>query len=380
MCQETAEAIVYLAGCAIGGITPDRKRLGQVNFKEVYSISVGQSLQALIFVALQDAYSGAFPDNGLFLRWRDRYEAATMRNKMLNEEMEQVLAFLENDGIWHTPLKGAVLQAFYPQPEMRQMTDRDILFDETQRQKVKKWFTTRGYKADFYDAGGVVTVYTKRPFYCFEMHTSIFGYNPDTNWYEYYEGVKQRFIPDKGKKHAYHFSDEDFYIHLIIHGCKHYFNEGNGLRLLIDIYVYLKAKDTELDWQYIHRELSTLAAADFEVKARKLSQRLFVHPQEFALASLTVDEAAFLNTFMENGVYGNIANLIRNKISSPTLGEKARYVWQRMFPEAKFFKYNYPFFWYHRWLLPVGYVYRIVHRLRVSRNKLKREVTAIWRL
>ncbi len=352
----------------------------QVDVNGLFALSVSQSLQAMVFVALENAYDGALPTGEVYEKWRERYEAAVVRNRMVNEEMEQVDAFLEKDGIWHTMLKGAILQTYYPMPAMRQMTDRDILYDPTAQEHIRRWFTSRGYEVDVYNTGGVVDVYVKKPFYSFEMHSLLFGYSPDNMWREYYENVRERLILDQGKRSTYHFTDEDLYVYLITHGCKHYFNEGNGLRLLLDIYVYLKAKADTLDWAYISRELNTLAVADFEGKARGLCQRIFASPQEFSFASLSADEVAFLSSFLEYGTYGNVENLVKNKVKDHSFAGKLSYAWRRLFPEAMFFKYNYPFFYRHKWLLPVGYVYRIAKRLKVNKKYLTRELSALRRL
>ncbi len=379
MKQKTSEILVYLAGCALNGITPKKERLEGLDYKELYNLSTQQSLQALIFIALEDAFLGKIPDNDTFKRWQERYEAALVRSKMVGQQMSQIVSFLETSGIWHMPLKGAILESMYPSKVMRQMTDRDILYDVGAKERVRMWFTSHGYKAEIFNLG-VVDVYTKKPFYSFEMHSSLFGYSPGTIWHEYYQNIKERLILDNEKKFSYHFSDEDFYIHLIIHGCKHYFNEGNGLRLLIDIYVYLKKKNSFLDWKYINQELKTLEVVDFEEKARKLSCQLFSNQKGFCFESLTIDEETFLNTFIENGVYGNVDNLVRNKISTPSVLGKIKYLWQRGFPKAEFFKYNYPFFYHHKWLLPFGYIYRIAYRLKVNRSHLTREILAICKL
>jgi len=50
---------------------------------------------------------------------------------------------------------------------------------------------------------------------------------------------------------------------------------GMGVRLLLDIYIYMKKFHDSLDWDYIKGELEKLGIADFERESRELAMKVF---------------------------------------------------------------------------------------------------------
>ena len=48
---------------------------------------------------------------------------------------------------------------------------------------------------------------------------------------------------------------------------------------------------------------------------------------------------------------------------------KGRYYLKRLFPEMKFYQNYYPFFYRHKYLLPVGWFYRLLRRIFARRRR-----------
>ncbi len=374
-------ALVYLAGCALNDVAPRRERVEAMELDAVLALADRHSLLVIACLAVERAFGGRLPDTAgpRLRRWWDKSQLLACQGLALNDELRLLLDFMEGEGIWHLPLKGAVLQWLYPAPVMRQMSDRDVLFDRMRQGEVRRWFVSRGYKARVYKVW-YHDEYSKKPFFDFEMHTSLLGYTPGTGWAEYYDGVRERLLPDGESAHGLRFTDEDFYVYLVMHGCRHHHEGGVGLRFLLDCYVYVKRKGDAMDWQYVRRELATLGIADFEERARRLSLTLFARPGEFSVAALSREDADFLRSLVLAGTFGNMSAMLGNSLAGRGIADKLRYVWRRAFPEARFFKYSYPLFYRHRWLLPVGYVYRIAYRLSVNGKHLMAEARTLRRL
>ncbi len=170
----------------------------------------------------------------------------------------------------------------------------------------------------------------------------------------------------------------------MVHASKHFHSNGTGLRSLLDCYVYLKAKGDHLDWDYIQKELKLLSVDDFERSCRLLSDKLFSDPEDFTLSSLSEEEQGFLNDFLSFGTYGTISNRVWNKLQElqpdekePSFKTKARYLWERIFPDMEVFKEYYPFFYEHRWLMPVGYIYRLIYKGITNGGQVKDELDAL---
>lgn len=135
-------------------------------------------------------------------------------------------------GMLYLPLKGIIMNDYYPSVGMRQMSDNDILFDADAWERMEKHMISEGYKAEYVGKGH------------------------DERWVEYYSDIKDRLIPDRtdDRCYGYHMSDEDFYIYITSHAYKHYSGSGTGLRTLMDFYAYLNAKGDTFNLDYIWTE------------------------------------------------------------------------------------------------------------------------------
>ncbi|MBQ3413161.1 MAG: nucleotidyltransferase family protein [Oscillospiraceae bacterium] len=166
------------------------------------------------------------------------------------------------------PLKGSVLKDLYPIYGMRQMSDNDILIDSFREAEVKKVMEDLGFEAVSYGKGNH-DVYHKQPVSNIEIHTSLFVPSHNKAIYEYYRSVEEKLMPKEGFERK--FSDEDFYIYMIAHEYKHYTNSGTGIRSLLDVYVFLRKHEDDLDKNYIDSELKKLGLEIFENDNRDLN-------------------------------------------------------------------------------------------------------------
>lgn len=61
-------------------------------------------------------------------------------------DAREVCAALEAAGVKHAAIKGVVLKGYYPTPELRTMSDVDILFDYDKVKTVKSVMSSLGYE------------------------------------------------------------------------------------------------------------------------------------------------------------------------------------------------------------------------------------------
>ncbi|MBQ7828602.1 MAG: nucleotidyltransferase family protein, partial [Clostridia bacterium] len=316
-----------------------------------------------------------------------QYKLSVQKTVAFSVERERILSFFESQGIWYLPMKGIILQNYYPEIGMRQMADNDFFFDIERRGDVRDYMVDHGYEAKTYGMG-VHDTYVKKPFYNFEMHAYLYRESVNKAFDVYYNGAKEMLIKDEDNCYGFHFSDEDFYIHMITHIFKHYDHGGLGFRFLADVYVYLKRNEAKLDWEYIPRELDKLQIKEFEEKVRKLSQKLFsdkcVNLRDDP-DYLTDEESLELSYYIKSGIYGTKEKAIRSKIRKLTGSEektakgKAKYILRRLFPSMLYYKENYPFLYKYKIFIPFFWVFRTVRGLFVRRNQTKNEMKMLNR-
>jgi len=355
--------LVYLVSCAIKEQKPDPEVVGAMDLTAVFSLAKAHSLSGMAALAAEVA--------GFRSEKTTRILSDVVRRHVrFTIDKEAIALKLKEAGIWYVWLKGAVIEDYYPRPEMREMSDRDVLFDAERAQDVKVIMESLGYTVKSF---GVYAhdVYFKPPVMNFEMHRVLFSKMEDKNVViEYYKNVKNRLLGDGVEKH---FSPEDFYVYLIAHEYKHFCNYGTGLRSVLDTYVYLSK--VTLDEAYVSGEFERLGLAEFEKANRSLAFHLFGD------GKLTEEDKKMLEYVFSSGTYGTISNHVSNKMHRENWS-KMRYALSRFFvpirksnPDYDLFSRHYPFFYKHKFLMPLLPFYRVFKG--IQSGKLQSEIKAL---
>ena len=140
---------------------------------------------------------------------RDAVKGSVFQTLMQVREINELTETFEKEGIVNQPLKGARLKFMYPSPEMREMSDIDILFSKECMDKAGKILTDAGYRLvrsvkhhDIYRKGKALTL---------EAHKTLYDKTVDSNQYQYYRNFDRAKLVE-GKKYTYDFDVNDFYV------------------------------------------------------------------------------------------------------------------------------------------------------------------------
>ncbi|MEE3325185.1 MAG: nucleotidyltransferase family protein [Methanosphaera sp.] len=368
--------LIYLLNCALNNQKADLQTVSNMDLTQLFSLADSHKLTACVAFALENIGL----DDETYKPWKQAKSMAVRKNIMLNDERNQIYAYMEDNKILHVSLKGIILQDMYPKFGMREMGDNDILFDPTYQEQMYDYMIAHGYHAEIYKRVNH-DEYLKPPIYNFEFHNALFLKSDNEKLYEYYSNVFDRLIAVEGKNYEYKFSNEDFYIYNIAHAYKHYSFGGTGLRILTDTYVFFKAKKDTLDISYIERECEKIDLAEFELMCRTLSQKLFSPDSE--KYDLSEKEEQFLNRIIMSGAYGNQDLGVESKLNK-LLGNgestklvKWKYYFKRIFVPLDFIKDVYPFYYRHKLLIPVLWITRIAKALTINRKRIQSELKSV---
>ena len=373
--RKAVDDVIYLSSCAINGIVPELLRIDEMDLDNVYCFAEFHLLTGITAIALQSA--GIRDD-----RFTQAYAKGIRKNLIMQADMEELLGRLEDAGVWYMPLKGSVLSGLYPELGMRQMADRDILFDGARSDDVREIMESMGFSVEEFGKGAH-DVYYKLPVSNFEMHRDLFDPLREPDKYKYYQDVKSRLIKDQDNGYGYHFSDEDAYIYMIAHEYKHYSEGGTGLRSLFDTYVYDAKLGASMNWEYIKGELIRMGIAEFEEKNRSLAMHLLDSKSfENGLLTenaLTATDREMLEYIISSGAYGILDNNVQNKVAGFGGGRagKVRYFFRRLFLPMEIVKSSFPLFYKHKILLPFLPVFRIGRCLLLRRDYIRKELKAL---
>lgn len=362
----------------------------------IYYIAKKHNLVSIMAQAMEKL--GFESDSDIWKRWLKEKNQLIYKSVLMDVEREAIQDFFEKKNIWYMLLKGMVIRKYYPAPELREMADNDILFDNKYSKEVYEFMTARGYKSDDYNKG-YDDEYLKPPAYNFEMHRQLVSSKERPKWYEYYKDVKSILIKDTNENretaannesnntsNQFYFSDNDFYVYFIVHTYKHFLNSGMGLRTVLDVYLYVSNLQEKLDFDYIEEQLKKLDAYDFEQTFRSIAFKMFDENLEDRKwwDLFDVKEQEMLSYVLDAGTYGNLENSVAHKMGY-TKGEKkkasdkVKYIFRRLFPSMDTIEEFFPFFYKHKWAIPFLYIYRIGKMPFTRRKKVAGELREVFK-
>ncbi|WP_370751723.1 nucleotidyltransferase family protein [Eubacterium sp.] len=362
----------------------------------IYYIAKKHNLVSIMAQAMEKL--GFESDSDIWKRWLKEKNQLIYKSVLMDVEREAIQDFFEKNNIWYILLKGMVIRKYYPAPELREMADNDILFDNKYSKEVYEFMTARGYKSDDYNKG-YHDEYLKPPAYNFEMHRQLVSSKERPKWYEYYKDVKSILIKDTNENretaansesnntsNQFYFSDNDFYVYFIVHTYKHFLNSGMGLRTVLDVYLYVSNLQEKLDFDYIEEQLKKLDAYDFEQTFRSIAFKMFDENLEDRKwwNSFDAQEQEMLSYILDAGTYGNLENSVAHKMGY-TKGEKkkasdkVKYIFRRLFPSMDTIEEFFPFFYKHKWAIPFLYIYRIGKIPFARRKKVAGELKEVFK-
>ncbi|HAR91548.1 MAG TPA: hypothetical protein DCR28_00370 [Eubacterium sp.] len=384
--DKTTNIAMELASLSLAGKKLEKIPYSDKDLEAVYEYVKISGISAITFMALENAVDAADESSFMF-EWKKMRLNAMRRNLLFDQERSEITKFLEQNGIWYLPLKGSVIKEMYPNPEMREMNDNDILIDQNGRDQAKDFMLSRGYQVKPNDKGviddkGNSDEFIKDPFFYFELHKFLIEERYSPKQYDYFLSIKDRLIKDTDKEYGYHMSDEDFYLYMICHAHKHFSRNGMGIRFLVDEYVFLKEKGETLDNDYINEKIREFGLEQFDADLRKVSKMAFDEDVECLEESLSDSEKALYDSCLGAGIFGNIETRWKNEAyemsanSTDTITKK-EYIKNRLFPDEKWYRIYHPFVYKHKIVKPFFTIYRLTVLAFRGRKNVKKEMDQV---
>ena len=325
-------------------------------------LSKHHSLVALLYKAIKD--TGLKVDDEKLKKLEEYYLSVLKKGVLFEQERKELYAYLNEHQIDFLPLKGLVLKDYYLDSYTREFADNDILFDTSNSDKIKKFFTSKDYKVEAYKKSNH-DVYQKKPCFNFEMHRALFQENED---YPQYVSYFKDYLKDSPIKEGFEhqLNKENFYIYFTAHSYKHFYLSGCGIRTLIDYYLYLKNND--LDFVYINEQLKKLDLLEFSHQIANLSIKAFDNEP------LTKDEEEMLLFIASSGTYGTLENRVNKGVKEKG---KFGYFMSRVFPPYSFYKSAYPWAYKTIILIPIAWMCRLFRIIFKNPKRAHQELKII---
>lgn len=320
--------------------------------KHLFLLSYQHNLTHLVADALESA--------GLYDRVGSEAKSYFHRSKLFaiyryekrKYEFDRICAALEAAQIPYIPLKGAVLQALWPEPWMRTCHDIDILVRYDTLSAAKEQILALGFHRrndsnhdiTFVSPEGVIL----------ELHHSMLDKTRDSAAATQLESIWEHAAP-VGDGFAYQLDVSMFLFLHLAHMVEHLERGGCGIRLFLDLWLLHRT-----GWLSQNREgQDELLQQGGLEQFYAASMRLVMCWMEEKPADQNT--LVFQDFVVNGGLYGNLSNRIA--VQSVKDGSTWKYVTSRLFWPYKRLEYVYPILHKHKWLLPVMQVRRWVSRI-----------------
>lgn len=278
------------------------------------------------------------------------------------QRMKKLIQQMDELEIDHLLLKGYVLKDYYPVPELRSYGDIDFLIRMDDRPRSDALMLREGFerKTDWEP----VFSYLKNLEY-YEIHTNVMEIDVSDNadYKAYFSHTWERAHLMEG--HTYRLRDEDHLLYLLAHVAKHISSSGAGIRMYMDIAVFIQHFGDQLDWDYIRSELNKLAFADFANMVLTVVQEYFGVAGPIPLKKI---DAQVLEDFMEftmaGGTFGHVGRdsglvYLKRQDRNDERVSRTKTFMKRLFPSADSIESRYTYLQGRHWLLPVAWIHRL---------------------
>lgn len=215
-------------------------------WEQLYSIANKQALLGVCFSAISRLPNNQRPPSDLYNMWLAQTAQIVQQNELHTKVLVRVSSYLEGKTIDAVFMKGLICASRYPQPELRQSGDIDFVVSEELYVKTIRALEELGsvnheLKHEHHGMAWVDGI-------LLEPHYKIHNYQNPTNdkamcqlQKEVLNGTPSYYCIAENRIRKFPIEFEGMY--LVSHMVNHVYEEGLGLRQIVDYYYWLQAFD-----------------------------------------------------------------------------------------------------------------------------------------
>lgn len=357
------EYLIHLLYCAIHD-TPPQEKPDSVSFERVLSIAREHEVAPLAFQSVERL--AAKPPEAVYQQWQLQYFFAIQRDARQTAVRNKVVTLLHQNGIRTLEAQGTVTKTLYPSPELRMMSDIDIIVDPENQGKAYDLLETAA--EDVYRQAPEEFTAVFPGEMMVEIHTDYFTemiYDRKASFAEAVSNPFAHAIEKAGEPLSFVLEDTYFYLYSVLHTIKHFETAGCGIRRIMDLYYLKKAYTGKIDEPLVKRAIAENGFQESYDALFALEGLWF----ENTPSALPLTEA--VEIVLSSGNHGNKEVFVRNSIKKDKQEQvklaRTKRVLSFLFPTKNYMYINYPqcrergYHWLTCWC------YRLVHKLKHGR-------------
>lgn len=284
-------------------------------------------------------------------------------------QMERLLVHLNEHGIDHLLMKGFVVKDLYPVPELRSYGDIDFVIRKEDRNKTDILMKKLGYESH----GNWEPVYSyKKDTEYYEIHTEMLDSEiNDGNQREYFRDFWNHAY--QLKDHTYVLDNEYHFLYLLTHLAKHASRRGAGIRMYLDIALYIQKYRDSFDWNHIKEQLDVLGLKRFFYTVCTVCKQWFDVEPPCEIEEIDRDSIdLFTEITLKGGTFGfaETSDAVTAIKESHNKDSKLKTILNQIFPPVNEIEARYTYLQKHRWLYPVALIDRVFRNRKLINRRI----------
>lgn len=347
---------LHLLKCGLKSEKPEDPPVG-IDFEAIFELSKKQDVENIVFLSVNQLENRI--DSNLYIRWQEEYYKRIKYSAFQDMALEELIETFTKAGIDCMPLKGSVIKNYYPNPDLRCMSDIDFLVREHNRQIVRDIMHSLGYEDDILD-DKQVDGFKRDKLEYIEIH-----YDFSHEYHVYHElfTIDWNYLVPTGTDHLYEMTFEDLYYFNIGHYAKNMHNKGMGLRGIVDTFVLWNKMSDKQKKRTLERFAKT-ELKEFNDILIKISNIWFCDEQDDGTLN---DVQLYL---MVKKTYGDYkTETVLNALFSNEDSSNSKYVLGKIFPSAEYLYQRFSIKYKNPLLLPFLWFVRILSQVFGSKEK-----------
>lgn len=268
--------LLHLLSCTIFLKEPEFDR--NYNFKNIYKLSKAHQVQTIIFPTISKYKEKLNVNESLFQVWKKSYLFLLSRSFQRKQYLFSLIKKLDKHNIGYCILKGDALANLYSNPDDRISSDIDLLISDKENvSKVLDFLNEDKFiiKPNLDDSHQIECYHQN--YGLIEVHTKVCDETAYKIWFENKIEFEEPFMKtsDNNANEFYTLSVTDGAIFVTFHFLKHFLSHGCGIRQLLDMLLYLKHYEAEIDWNRYNSLFDDLRYLKFIYLCKQIGNLFF---------------------------------------------------------------------------------------------------------
>ncbi len=357
--------LVHLIKCAILDTQPNPIP-GGIELNALIAFAQRHTVENIVYLSLKKLNLLSSPEMQLL---EEYYGHAITVDATQQYYLEMIIDALEENKIRHCVMKGPVIKKLYPTSDMRRSGDLDIFVDDENTEKVKGIMESLGFTAENFNKANSHDEYKIDQNIIVEIHRTLIS--NQCPWQKPCQRIADRLILEDGCQYRYRMTDEDYYLYMIGHMAKHMKYSGIGIKMVLDVWIYLQKYERELNREQLNKHLKECGLYKFENIIRNVCDYWF---NDKDADDLTKATALYIGT---SGNFGTYEQLMMSRMGENALGTTNESI-------GRCVSYVKMFFWPYKnmrerytilkklpFLLPFFWIYRALNTLLFNKEKAR---------